>query len=90
MPLLALTPLHPFKPRHWRGAIIPNTADIVMEVEDPFHRPVQATADCTTITDIKRVRIVEDTSVAFSLLFDADHNLEQRILNVQFANDDHK
>ena len=87
IPLLALTPLNPFMPRHWRGAIIPNTAEIVIEVEDVTRRPVHVTADCTTIHDIRHVCIKEDTTTEFSLLFDADHNLEQRILNVQFAND---
>lgn len=87
IPLLALTPLNPFIPRHWRGAIIPNTAEIVIEVEDVARRPVHVTADCTTIHDIRHVSIIEDMTTVFSLLFDADHNLEQRILNVQFANE---
>ena len=85
VPLLALTPLNPFHPRHWHGAIVPNTARIVVEVLDAANRRVEATADCMTLTNITHVSIQEDTSVEFHLLFDPDHNLEERILNEQFA-----
>jgi NAD+ kinase len=86
VPLLALTPLNPFKPRHWNGAIIPNTAIIDIDVLDAEIRPVTATADYMTFQNIKRALIFEDTSVELNLLFDSDHNLEERILNEQFAN----
>ncbi|MES2607171.1 MAG: NAD kinase [Pseudomonadota bacterium] len=85
IPLLALTPLNPFRPRHWKGAIIPNTAHIAIEVLDASNRCVEATADYVTIQNITRALIDEDTSVEFHLLFDSDHNLEERILNEQFA-----
>ncbi|MES2252364.1 MAG: NAD kinase [Pseudomonadota bacterium] len=85
VPLLALTPLNPFHPRHWRGAIVPNTARIVIEILDASNRCVEATADCVTIQNVTRALVEEDTSVEFHLLFDPDHNLEERILNEQFA-----
>lgn len=85
IPLLALTPLNPFRPRHWNGAIIPNTARIDIQVLDASNRLVEATADCVTLQNITRVLIEEDRLVEFHLLFDSDRSLEERILNEQFA-----
>ncbi len=85
IPLLALTPLNPFRPRHWNGAIIPNTARIDIEILEASNRSVEATADYVTVQNITRVLIEEDRSVEFHLLFDSDRNLEERILNEQFA-----
>lgn len=85
IPLLALTPLNPFRPRHWNGAIVPNTAQISIDVLDAQNRVVEATADYRSVQNIKHVSIHEDKSIEFFLLFDSDRNLEERILNEQFA-----
>jgi NAD+ kinase len=85
IPLLALTPLNPFRPRHWKGAIIPNTARIDIDVLDASNRCVEATADYVTLQNVTHALIEEDTSVEYNLLFDPDHNLEERILNEQFG-----
>ena len=83
-PLLALTPICAFRPRRWRGALLPNKAEVVFEVLDPEMRPVSATADYTELRGITRVEVREDASVSLHLLFDPEHNLEQRILQEQF------
>ena len=83
-PLLALTPISAFRPRRWRGALLPDTARVVFEVLDPGKRPCGANADFTEVRDITRVEIREDKSLSIHLLFDPEHNLEQRILQEQF------
>ncbi|MEM7222114.1 MAG: NAD kinase [Pseudomonadota bacterium] len=83
-PLLALTPISAFRPRRWRGALLPDTATVVFEVLDPVKRPCGANADFTEVRDIARVEICEDKSRVIHLLFDPEHNLEQRILQEQF------
>jgi NAD+ kinase len=83
-PLLALTPISAFRPRRWRGALLPNTTRVVIEVLDPAKRPVSATADFTEIRDVVRVEVREDASVALHLLFDPEHALEERIIKEQF------
>jgi len=83
-PLLALTPISAFRPRRWRGALLPNSAEVVFEVLNPAKRPVSATADFTEVRDVARVEVCEDASVTLSLLFDPEHNLEDRILGEQF------
>lgn len=82
--LLALTPISTFRPRRWRGALLPNTARVTFEILNPEKRPVSATADYTELRDVTRVEVREDTSVSLHLLFDPEHNLEQRILQEQF------
>ena len=82
--LLAMTPICPFRPRRWRGAILPEQASIVIEVNQPAKRPVSATADAFEVRDVRRVEISIDPSLSYQLLFDPDHNLEERILNEQF------
>ena len=82
--LLALTPICAFRPRRWRGALLPNKAEVVFEVLDPDYRPVSATADYTELRGIVRVAVREDASTSLHLLFDPEHNLEQRILQEQF------
>lgn len=82
--LLALTPISPFRPRRWRGALLPSKAQVVFEVLDPDKRPASATADYTEIRNVVRVEVVEDKNVSLSVLFDPEHNLEQRILQEQF------
>jgi NAD+ kinase len=82
--LLAVTPLSPFRPRRWRGAIIPAVTDIRIDVLDPYKRPVSATADSNEVRDVVEVRIRESREETMTLLFDPEHNLEERILNEQF------
>ncbi len=83
-PLLALTPISAFRPRRWRGALLPNTAEIVFDVLEPDKRPVSATADFTEVRDVTQVRIREDASLSLHLLFDPEHDLEERIIKEQF------
>lgn len=82
--LLALTPLSPFRPRRWRGALLPNTAKVFIEVLEPEKRPVNAVADHTEFKSVRDVTIVEDQSVSCLILFDPDHPWEERILAEQF------
>jgi NAD+ kinase len=82
--LLALTAISPFRPRRWRGALLPSRARFVIEVLDPRKRPVSAVADYTEVRDVVRVEIWEDRSRSLRLLFDPEHNLEERILKEQF------
>jgi len=82
--LLALTPISPFRPRRWRGAILPAVTEVRFEVLDPYKRPVSATADSHEVRDIVEVSIRESRERTMTLLFDPEHNLEERILNEQF------
>jgi NAD+ kinase len=82
--LLALTPISPFRPRRWRGALLPRTASILIEVLDAAERRVSATADFTEIRHVARVTVREDQSLAATLLFDPEHGLEERIIREQF------
>jgi NAD+ kinase len=83
--VLALTPISAFRPRRWRGAILPREAKVVFEVRDPKHRPVSATADTIEARHIVRVSIHENRDVALAMLFDPEHGLEERILKEQFV-----
>jgi NAD+ kinase len=83
-PLLALTPISVFRPRSWRGALLPNTTRVVIEVLDPSKRPVSATADFTEVRDVARVEVREDAATSLHLLFDPEHALEERIIKEQF------
>ena len=82
--LLALTPISAFRPRRWRGALLPSSVRVSIQVLEPRKRPVSAVADYTEIRDVTRVDVREDHDVTLSLLFDPEHNLEDRILNEQF------
>jgi len=82
--LLAVTPVSPFRPRRWRGALLPQSATIVLDNLDPDKRPVTATADFRELVDIESVSIRQDFSSAVQLLFDPDHSLEERIIAEQF------
>lgn len=82
--ILAMTPLNVFRPRRWRGAILPHKAKIHMKVLHPKKRPVSATADFHEIRDIAEVIIREKRSQKIQLLFDHDHALEDRIFKEQF------
>jgi NAD+ kinase len=82
--LLALTPISPFRPRRWRGAILPAVTAVKFEILDPYKRPVSATADSYEVRDVVEVHIRESREQTMTLLFDPEHNLEERILNEQF------
>lgn len=83
--LLALTPISSFRPRRWRGALLPRTAAVGFEVLEPEKRPVSATADNMEVRDVVQVEVHEARDLAFTLLFDPDQNLEERVLKEQFA-----
>jgi NAD+ kinase len=82
--VLAMTPISPFRPRRWRGAILPSATQVRFEVLDHYKRPVSATADSYEVRDIVEVTIRESRERVMNLLFDPEHNLEDRILNEQF------
>ena len=82
--LIALTPISAFRPRQWRGALLPSDAKIEFEVLDPAERQVSVAADGTEVRKIKSVSICEDGSLKPTLLFDPEHNLEDRIVREQF------
>jgi NAD+ kinase len=82
--VLGLTPISAFRPRQWRGAIMPCNAHIRFDVLDCDKRPVSAVADHTEVRDVVSVEIGEDRSTKIRLLFDPEHNLEERILREQF------
>jgi len=82
--LLAITPLSPFRPRRWRGALLPHQAKIRLEIIEPGKRPVSATADNIEVREVTAVTIAEDRSTAVTMLFDAGHSLDERILAEQF------
>ena len=81
---LALTPISPFRPRRFRGAILPSAVKVTFEVLDYYKRPVSATADAQEVRNVVHVDITEDKTITHCLLFDPDHSLEERILNEQF------
>lgn len=82
--LLALTPISAFRPRRWRGALLPDTAEVIFEILEPAKRPVSAVADSTEVRDVASVIVRQATDMMLSLLFDPEHNLEERILREQF------
>ena len=82
--LLALTPISAFRPRRWRGALLPNTAFVVIEVLEGDKRPVAAVADHDEARDVRRVEVISDKTIAMRMLFDPGHGLEERILSEQF------
>jgi NAD+ kinase len=81
---LALTPISPFRPRRWRGAVLPSSVRIRFEILDHYKRPVSATADAEEIRNVVSVDVFEEQSITLKLMFDPDHSLEQRILDEQF------
>ncbi len=83
--LLALTPISAFRPRRWRGALLPNTAFVVIEVLEGDKRPVAAVADHDEARDVRRVEVISDKTVSMRMLFDPGHSLEERILSEQFG-----
>ncbi|MCD0416123.1 MAG: NAD kinase [Rhodopseudomonas sp.] len=83
--LLALTPISPFRPRRWRGALLPDSAFVVIEVLEVDKRPVAAVADHDEARDVRRVEVISDKTIAMRMLFDPGHSLEERILSEQFG-----
>ncbi len=83
-PLLALTPISPFRPRRWRGAILHNSAKVVFKILESNKRPISAVADNVEFENIVRVEVHEDRAKKVTLLFNPGHGLEERILNEQF------
>ncbi len=81
---LALTPISPFRPRRWRGAVLPSSVRIRFEILDHYKRPVSATADAEEVRNVVSVDVYEAKDVVLKMLFDPDHSLEQRILDEQF------
>jgi len=84
-PLLTLTPISPFRPRRWRGALLPDTARVVIEVIEADKRPVAAVADHDEVRDVQTVEIGMDHNIAIPMLFDPGHSLDERILREQFG-----
>jgi NAD+ kinase len=82
--IMALTPLSAFRPRRWRGALLPLSSRIVLNVLEADKRPVSAVADFTEIRDVENVEIWRDKEVEVSLLFDPEMNLDERIIKEQF------
>ena len=83
--LIALTPLVPFRPRRWRGALVPHDASVSFSILEPKKRPVNVVADFTEFSDIIEVVVSEQRKSGVSLLFDTEHNLEERIIKEQFT-----
>ncbi|TLP48661.1 MULTISPECIES: NAD kinase [Cohaesibacter] len=83
-PLLALTPISPFRPRHWRGALLPNTADVKIVVREPAKRPLSAVADHVEFRSIVEVDIREDESNTCIIMLDPEQGWAERILTEQF------
>ncbi|WP_072573518.1 NAD kinase [Granulibacter bethesdensis] len=83
--LLPLTPISAFRPRRWRGALLPCDAHVVFEVLEADKRPVAAVADSREVRDVVSVTVSEDRSMSLTVLFDPDHNLSERIIAEQFT-----
>jgi NAD+ kinase len=83
--LLALTPISAFRPRRWRGALLPHRARVRFEIRESAKRPVSAVADDFEVRDVSAIDVAEDRTVAMTMLYDAGHNLDERILAEQFS-----
>jgi NAD+ kinase len=84
-PLLALTPISPFRPRRWRGALLPDKARVTVEVIEPERRPVAAVADHDEVRSVRSVDIFMDHAISMHMLFDPGHSLDERVLREQFG-----
>ena len=82
--LLALTPISPYRPRRWRGALLPNNVKITLTALEVKKRPVRAEADFFETNNIKKLEVALDKKQFVNLLFDQGHDLEERIINEQF------
>lgn len=83
--VLALTAIAPFRPRRWRGALLPKVARVEIEVIDPERRPLMADADSRWVRHVRHVEVVSASDVSHRLLFDPGHGLEERLLREQFV-----
>ena len=83
--LVALTPISPFRPRRWRGALVPDDVTISLRVLDPVKRPVSAVADQLEVRDVETIEVTVDRSQELTLLFDPEHALDERIAMEQFT-----
>ena len=83
--LLALTPINAFRPRRWRGALLPRHSTVQFTVLEPRKRPVAVAADSVEISNVTKVTVTEASDIELTLLFDPEHDLEERILKEQFA-----
>ena len=83
--LMALTPISVFRPRRWRGAILPWEARLCFEILEFTKRPVSATADHVEVRDVRRVEVAAEPEIEINLLYDPGHGLEERLLREQFA-----
>ena len=83
--VLALTPISAFRPRRWRGALLPHTARVCFDILEPDKRPVSATADSFEVRRVIRVEVRERRDIALTMLFDAGRSFEERVLAEQFA-----
>jgi NAD+ kinase len=83
--LLPLTPISAFRPRRWRGALLPSTAQVQFEVLEADKRPTAAVADFTEVRDVVSVSVCEDRSISITVLFDPDRALSERIIAEQFT-----
>ncbi|HJR57682.1 MAG TPA: NAD kinase, partial [Rhizomicrobium sp.] len=83
--LLALTPISAFRPRRWRGALLPHRARVRFEILECAKRPVSAVADDLEVRDVQAVDVAEDRSITMTMLYDKGHNLDERILSEQFT-----
>jgi NAD+ kinase len=84
-PLMALTPISPFRPRRWRGALLPDKAKVRIEVLEADKRPIAAVADHDEVRSVVAVEVSMDHGIAINMLFDPGHNLDDRILREQFG-----
>jgi NAD+ kinase len=83
--LIALTPLSPFRPRRWSGAVVPENARIKFRILEPAKRPVSAVADQSEVRDVQTVSVAIDYANTLTLMFDPEHALDDRITMEQFA-----
>ena len=84
-PLLALTPISPFRPRRWHGALLPDAARVTVEVLEAGKRPCAAVADHDEVRSVKSVDIRMDHGISMHMLFDPGHSLDERIIREQFG-----
>ncbi len=82
--ILTLTPICPFRPRKWHGALIPSTSRIKFTILDHEKRPALATADYSEVKNVKEIQVSQDKNSPFIIVFDPDHSLEERIIREQF------
>ena len=82
--LLALTPISPFRPRRWHGALLPATARVTVEVLEADKRPVAAVADHDEVRNVREAEIWMEQYISIQILFDPGHSLDERILREQF------